>query len=423
MSDHTAALEETQSRLPEQAVLALLLVLGLYFPTSTNGEHSTPCVVTALVVLIGLVVFLIWRLSPRRGAGTYVVLPLLIVLSVCTIRALCGIAPQFDPGIAVKFGALALILTLNLQQLHFGRAVEAVFAAANSINLACGAAILVGSQWMAEFLSRYYWSFYPNLIPNMMRLHKPVLTLGTHASASFFFYLFFLMNWERYKNHGGKTGLIFAFSYVVLLLALTSFSSLGFGCVALVQVGTWFGKRHRTATLAVALCLAMAVSYGAAMAAEYIDIWQLSQLELGTTFLNTDQNGPWARYGSGGGSVPAVAYLFESPLSPIGLTTPPERAGGSAALGDSGPIEYLLRGSVPLLAVMYFGLYRFLRFNLARSSHALFFFFLVLGFETAFSLLVYFRTLYLLPFFIVYLNTVTSAQADRVATHDLVLAT
>ena len=404
-------------------LLALLLFIGLYFPTSTNGEHSTACVLLAFVVLIGLLGCLLWRIGPRRGATPYIALPLVIVLSACTIRALCGISPQIDPGICVKFAALALLLTLNLRQVRCGRLLEMVFAAANLLNLACGAAILAGNDWVAEFLPRFYWSFYPELIPNMMRLHKPVLTLGTHASASFFLYLFFWANWESYKNRRGRPALWFAVGYVILLLSLTSFSSLAFAAVALIQIAAWGWRLNRRTTIAVSVCLAIAVINLAGVAADYIDLWQLSQLELGTNFLNSEKNGPWARYGSGGGSVPAVAYLFAYPLSPIGLTTPPEQAGGSAALGDSGPIEYLLRGSIPLLLVMYAGVYRFLRFNLASPRHALFLFLLVLGFESAFSLLVYVRTLYLLPFFIVCLNTTAKARNDGRAAPKPLVAT
>jgi hypothetical protein len=408
----------------EQVLFVLLLMVGLYFPTSTNGEHSTLCIITAFVVLIGLLGLLIWRVGPRPGAGTFIALPLFIILVVCTIRALLGIAPQVDLGICVKFAGLALLLTLNLRRISVGRLVETAFTVANVLNLAFGVAILIGSEWVAEFLPRFYWSFYPELMPNMVKLHKPVLTLGTHASASFFLYVFFWVNWERYTGHSSKKALLFALSYIALLFGLTSFSSLGFGFLALMQTGIWLWKRNRKAAIAAVLCSAIAVSLLFRVAAQYVDMWELTQLEFGSTFLNLDKNGPLARYGRAGGSMPAVEYLFAYPLSPIGLTTPPSLAGGSAALGDSGPIEYLLRGSVPLLVLMYVGLYRFLRFNLASPSHALLLLVVIVGFETAFSLLVYIRTLYLLPFVIVYLNNIAkTGDRDCELTPGCLLAT
>ena len=397
----------------DQVLLALLLTLGLYFPTSTDGEHSPLCITAAFAFLMVLLCTIAWRFGPRPGAVVHVAIPLLIVLSLCTLRSLFGVVTQFDIGSA-KFVGLALLLSLNLRRVYIGRWVEGLFTAANLVNITCGVAILIGSDWIVEFLPRFYWSIYTELVPHMMSLHKPVLTLGTHASAAFFFYLFFWVNWETYRERRSKRALIFAFSYIVLLFGLTSFSSLGFGSLALLQVGAGLWKRDRRLAIASALSTAIAVSTLVYFAEQYIDIGELPQLALGSTFLNSETSGPLARYGSHGGSMPPIKYLLDNPLSPIGLTTFPVTARDpDSGVGDAGQVEYLLRGSVPLLALIYVGLYRFLRCNLTSPSHALLFFVVIVGFESAFSVLVYFRTLYLLPFFIVYLNTV--ANPNRAA--------
>lgn len=183
--------ESTPTSSVEQALLALLLIMGLYFPTSTHGEHSTLCIVAAVAVLLSLLCSLLWRLGPIPGTATYIALPLLIILLICSLRALVGGALQFDMGICAKFMGLALLLTLNLRRVGIGRVVETLFVLANVVNIAFGIAILIGTDWVTDFLPKFYWSFYPDLIPNMVKLHKPVLTLGTHASASLFLYLFF----------------------------------------------------------------------------------------------------------------------------------------------------------------------------------------------------------------------------------------
>ena len=131
-------------------------------------------------------------------------------------------------GICAKFMGLALLLTLNLRRVGIGRVVETLFVLANVVNIAFGIAILIGTDWVTDFLPKFYWSFYPDLIPNMVKLHKPVLTLGTHASASLFLYLFFWVNWESYRERRSNKTLLFAVSYIVFLFGLTSFSSLGF---------------------------------------------------------------------------------------------------------------------------------------------------------------------------------------------------
>jgi hypothetical protein len=58
------------------------------------------------------------------------------------------------------------------------------------------------------------------------------------------------------------------------------------------------------------------------------------------------------------------------------------------------------------LLLIYFGLYRFLRYNLTSTSHALTLFLVIIAFETGFTAFTYFRTLYLIPFFVIYLKQI-----------------
>ena len=395
-----------------QVVGVMLLIVGLYFPTSTNGEHSLLCVLVAFAILLSLFGYLTWNFGTRFGAAVSISLPMIIVLLGCTFSLLFNGPFQFDWGMFTKFSALALLLALDLRKFNAGTWVKAAFVLANSINIAFGFAILIGSEWVSGFLSRYYWSFYPELLPEMLRLHKPVLTLGTHASAGLFLYLFFWVNWEAYKVSRSLLAFAFAFSHVVLLVGLSSFSSLGFGLLALTQMGAWLWKHERKLLTTTALCGMVLFAIVLRQFSNEIDVLRNSP-ELGTKVLNSNISGPLARYGPGGSSRKAIDYLIDHPLSPIGFGTPPYLAGGSTALGDSGPLEYLLRGSLPLLALMYFGLYRFLRFNLTSRHHALLLFLVIVAFETGFSLLIYVRTLYLLPFLVVFLRHIESVQTTQ----------
>ncbi|MEO7651366.1 MAG: hypothetical protein ABIZ80_12950, partial [Bryobacteraceae bacterium] len=112
------------------------------------------------------------------------------------------------------------------------------------------------------------------------------------------------------------------------------------------------------------------------------------------------------RYSASGGLLGNLQYIADNPFSPIGL-------GLSRRLwyADSGPVEYIMKGSFPLLLSVYAGLFLFFRKNLVSKSRALFLFVVFVGFEVGYSNLQYFRTQYLLPFLIVYLNSL-----DRQAT-------
>jgi hypothetical protein len=399
---------------PEQAASALLLIIGLYFPSSINGVHSIPSIQIAFAVLFSLLTYLAWRHGIRREVAGFISAPIMIILVFCTFSTLINRPIQFDWGLFTKFSALAFVLALDLRGFRSGPLVNCAFVLANSLNIACGAAILVGSEWSAEFVPKYYWTSQDELVPSMLSLHKPVLTFGSHSLAGLFLYLFCWVNWEDYRLRGNKLALIFALSYFFLLLGLTSFTSLGLGALALAQMALWYWKRNRKQAVVVGLCVVAIVPLMAIAFADQIDGFR-ELPELGETFLNSELSGPLARFGPGGSLRGEIKYLFDHPLSPIGLARSEE--GGNVespshvSVSDSGPLEYLVRGSAPLLFLIYFGLYRFLRGNLALPTHGMIIFLVIIAFEAGFSALGSSRTYFLLPFFVIYLNQVSSASA------------
>ena len=391
----------------EQAAFALLLIMGLYFPTSMNGEHSVLSVLIAFALLFLLLACLAWKHGIRREVATWVSLPIMIVLVSCTLFRMVNRPAEFDPGLFIKFSALALVFALDLRRLHFGGVVNRVFQAANFVNILVGLAILFGSEWITEILTKYYWISEDDLLPAMLRLHKPVLTFGIHSLAALYLYLFFFVNWEDYKRRGSNMSLAFSIGYFILLLGLTSFTSFGLGALALAQMGVWFWNRNPRMVIAAAICIAALVPLMAGILADEIDSSK-DLAQLGKTFLNSELSGPVARFGPGGELRAEITHLFGHPFSPIGLARSESAFAVESPehfyVGDSGPLEYLTRGSIPLLFLIYFGLYRFLRNNLALRTHSTVIFLAILAFETGYSALSASRTYFLLPFFVVYLN-------------------
>ncbi len=290
--------------------------------------------------------------------------------------------------------------------------MKGVFALANLLNIACGVAILVGSEWIAEFVPKYYWTSHDELVPSMLSLRKPVLTFGSHSLAGLFLYLFFWVNWENHRLRGSKLALIFALSNFILLLGLTSFTSLGLGALALAQIGLWYWKRNPKQVVVVTLCVVAMIPFAASTIAQQIGSFGELPQFAETAFLNTDRSGPLSRYGANGVLRGEINYLFDHPLSPIGLARSEQgfnvETPSHFSVSDSGPLEYLVRGSAPLLFLIYLGLYRFLRGNLTLPSHGITLFLVIIAFETGFSALGSSRTYFLLPFFVIYLNQTAS---------------
>jgi len=390
----------------DDAVVTLLLLAGLYFPCSSGGELSTLLFWLNILLPLGLLLYLAWRHGTRPGAGTFVSLPIIIVITICTLSHSFF---RINWGVFAAFNLIALLFALDLRQVRSGRFVYACFLTANLINIACGVAILAGNEWVGELLSNSYSQFYPELVPAMVGLHKPVLTFGTHSLAGFFLYLFFWLNWETYKARRSVLALFFAICELILLLAMASFTSVAFAMLALAQIGIWLWKRSRRVLVTAAACAVLLVPVGVQSFEDNLDASEMLPQVAGT-LLDSDISGPLSRYGPGGNARPTVDYLREHPLSPIGFAMPI-----SAYVIDSGPLEYLLRGSVPLLMLIYLGLYRFLDHNLQSRAHVLTLFLVILGFETGFTALIYYRTACLLPFLVIWLNQIASKPSPSMS--------
>ena len=109
-----------------------------------------------------------------------------------------------------------------------------------------------------------------------------------------------------------------------------------------------------------------------------------------------------------------LQYLQQHPFSPVGTSF---REG--LMFGDNGPVEYMLRGSVPFLVLIYGGLFCFLRRNLILRPHAYFLFAVILLFELGITTLITLRALFLIPVFSVYLNSLTASRIQYCGRQDL----
>src|SRR6266404_8579143 len=226
----------------DDAVVTLLLFVGLYVPRSSGGESSTLLFWLNIMLPLSLLLYLGWRHGTRPGAVAFISLPIVMVMIACTFS---NWPFRLHWGGFAAFNLAALLLALDLREVRSGRFAYTSFVVANTLNIACGIAILAGNEWVGGLLSNSYSEFYPELVPAMVSLHKPVLTFGTHSLAGFFLYVFFWLNWETYKKDRSKLALWFALSELVLLIAVASFTSLAFSVLALTQIGVWGWKCSR----------------------------------------------------------------------------------------------------------------------------------------------------------------------------------
>jgi hypothetical protein len=379
-----------------------LFVIGVYGPTSFGGVYSEALWVVYFGILAMIFGLLIVQ---KRGLGSNA----LCVNSILLIGSIFAATifspfPDYRWGGLLGFALLAIMLMVNLHDVDTRSSLHDIFLFANVVNVVAGFAIFAGVPAVREFFVDHYSAFYPELVEYMTSVGKPVLTFGTHSFAAFFFYLFFWLNFETYKIRKKKIYLLLALCYVALGVLLISVTGLILMAVAVGQVTVLFIRRRPG--LAVVSFLIVLGVVAIWWRNNPIDIEDLKGVSKGAVEVATSPtSGFLGRFSQMGTMYPTVKYLERRPWSPIGVGFRDD-----LFVGDCGPVEYFLRGSVFLLLSIYIGLFYFLRNNLVSRSDARFLFFLILSFEIGMTSLTHIRTLYILPVVMVYMNELRRSQ-------------
>jgi hypothetical protein len=374
-------------------LLCLLLGIGFYFPTSRAENISVKLYLACAGALLAILAALLIR---RRG-----ILSGFAVVNSAAINALLLVATLFSPFHTFAYGGyipillFSVLFCVRVKEIRLGAAARRMFDVANAVNLILAAMLLLEVPMVTEFFLNSYAYGYEELVPYMLEEGKPVLTFGSHSIAGFFFYLLFYVTLQTFVARRSRLNLLYAVCYLGLLLSLDSFTAMVFGALAIVQLTLCFEWR-RSAVAALAMSALLVI--GTAFAAPHLDGVADFQKDL-VEILGRKENGLLGRYSSTGGLSTNFEYIAEHPFSPIGL-------GMSWQLwySDSGPVEYVLKGSFPLLFAVYTGAFLFFRTNLVSKQRALFLFAIFMSFELGYSNLQYIRTQCFLPFLLVYLN-------------------
>jgi len=385
-------------------LILVLFLIGLYIPTSIGGIQSHGLV--ALPIPLFLVGFAL--LLGLNGMGNY----RLRVIGCCIpatvlLCSFISLFPFTDVGPIYSYAMLGLLYTVKskVEGAECYPILSKGLLAVNVISAILGVAIILQYSPILDFLIEHYTYFYADLLPTMFALRKPVLTFGSHSVGGFFQFLFFWMNLRTYELRGSVSNLCFAIMYMTFSLFLFSFTSLFFlGCevvfVLLVAL-----RRSWKLTLVGMLILGCA---GLVLSSSVDKDLQQQLAEYAVSVLQSQGNGLAGRYSSATGDLTGnLAFLHDNPWRPVGVT-------GSKHLFfvDSGPIEYMLRGSLPLVLLIYSGCVIFLTSNLRDKKDALVIIGAVFVFEIGFAILPFARMMFAFPFLIAYLNSLQSPSVQ-----------
>lgn len=318
--------------------------------------------------------------------------PIILWLLTCTFVSmpylyLINVAP-----LAI-FGLLGFIYSVNIGRLKCEN-LGPLLAFVTTANVALSISMLL-SESVAAFMIAHYSNYYSDLVSSMIGAYKPVTVFSTHSLAGTFAYFFFFLNFRTYRKNGKSVYLWLAILQVLMCIALMSTTSLAFAALAVAELIYTF-KWRAVVFLSAAVFL---IPSGIKESLGYL----LMHAGPG------EGNGFAARYGINGDLHNSLAYILSHPLLPTGLNYSP-----NVMIGDSGPVEYMLLGSVPLVLLIYVGLLWFLRRNLVDKWDCYHFFAVILAAEIGFTTLTYIRSFLLIPAFVIYLNSLSDRASSPV---------
>jgi len=300
------------------------------------------------------------------------------------------------PGALLPYTALLVLLCTDLSSVTYGWPLRFAWILSNVLNIGLSLLIVADFAPVKTFFISTYSAFYDQLVSNMLGAGKPVLMFASHSIAAFFFFVCFYLHLRTFTARRTNSSILLAIVYLALLVLLKSISAY---CLFVAGVGMLL---YYTIGLRTVMLLS-AVTVGLSIAAVLITP---TQWENGVASVwqvwNAPGSGFQGRYLEDGVLRQDLKYINDHPFRGVGI-------GYSESLwyGDSGPIELLIRGSLPLLLAVYIGFWSFVRRSLASKGMAVAVFLMYCGFEIAYSNLLYLRTVCILPMVIVYLNELT----------------
>lgn len=383
-------------------LLTAVLALGVFFPTSLSGEISAPLLAVHQLVFCAIV----FGLSLRRQVFGST----LQLWNACFIVVWCLGVSVISPfrdlaiGAAGVYVTMAALLSVDVSRLEIPP-VTRFLRLVTVIVLATAAGVMTGNEWVVRFLTANFSFAYAELLPTMLVLRKPVFTFGSHSLAGFFYFLFFYLNLETYRAYRRRADLALAVGCILAGALLASITSAVLMTAALLLLFVGIGRARWPLFTALALALALtAWRYRG-------DIGSFVAVSNMLTSLEFEGGGLSGRFGRSGNLLSNLELIRSQPLRPIGFSF-----SSTVFYGDSGPIEYVLRGSLPLLLSVYGGFALFLWRNLRLRRDALVLFAVTVAFEVGMSVLTYHRFVYVALFAVLYLNSLASnAPGVRIA--------
>lgn len=376
-------------------IFLIVFLIGLFAPTSSGSIISNNASLIYAGIMIPIYLFVILRDAnvPKYN----IIIAFLINVVLWGSTAFTPLS-SYAFGNSIYYLLFSLLICINLKgedllPKNKGLVINLVHT---TILILC-LLIIVQNQTIIGFFINNYSLYYQDMMPYALAMKKPVIMFAAHSIAGFFLYLLFYMCFTMYKKEGKLIQLVFSILYVWFIFNLSSNGGYIFFSVATIQLMYYFIKYKTLKAFGLISIISVSALF---VLEEVMNVFNKYSTIISRT-LSSDQNGISGRYSNDGILSGNIDYIKDNIFMPVGFGNSPD-----LFFGDSGLMEYMLRGSIPLVILMYAGLFLFLKRNLYSNYSVVIVLVAILIMDFGAQTLLSFRTLFILPFLIIYLNDI-----------------
>ena len=326
---------------------------------------------------------------------------ILVVCSVITLSVKVDFESEY--GYIFLYLCLAILFSLELKKMYISEFYDKIFMIWCAIFLVAGILVIVGNEPLRGFLSTYFTHHREYGTYVAMQRGKPVGTFVQHSISAAMYFLMLVLIYFRNMKKKSIINYIFIVGFVFLIINLKSYTAL-----ALLGLGVFLlfldKLKHNTFK---SLIFKMGLIIG-------IVAVVLKNTNYISEIISSDVNGFAGRFTGTRPFLKNFAFLRNN-LLPIGLTN-----SDLLFLTDCGYIVNLIRGGLVFVFIIYIGFILCVWKNCYNEKAAFVLLSTVLLFEIGYPILLEFRFIGFLPFYILYTNQIFLNSSPEVQKENLI---
>src|SRR5690348_2359991 len=318
-----------------EVLLAFLMLCGVWLPQFLLDEIPK----LDQAILIGVLGVVMTREGGRLVSRLAVVNGLL-VLSLLILFTLISPVKEAGYGIFPYYLGCCMLLSLRLQTVRCSQLTPRIFVVTNVAIILLGIFMVLQDPAVNRFIIDYYSVYGRDKTLFLTGVGKPILTFGTHSVAGFFYMLLIVINCIAAVEKRHPLFLVFGAIELCLLIALSSITSLVYSFCSLVLLA-WAILKTLQTRFALSFGLVGILLLGGVFfreSASEVEAGVSSQYLAAISFQGSGFSG---RYGTDGTVRGNLEKMAEFGLRPLGMAV-----GDKFMFGDSGIVEFSMRGSV-----------------------------------------------------------------------------